>query len=112
MGQLFLTPPPTTSEGRWDEHFAFSVFNLQEGARKEPGRHGEVQKGLDRFWLSGIPSSPAALAFSAFVSIFVAARTHFYLLDSPAALLVPTPVRSFIQLSVKGGGDVWLCRSA
>lgn len=67
--------------------------------RKEPGRHGEVQKGLDRFWLGGAPSSPAALAFIAFVSIFVAAPTHFYLLDSPAALPVPTPLRSFRQLS-------------
>lgn len=52
--------------------------------RKEPGRHGEEQKGLDRFWLSGIPSSPAALAFIAFVSIFLAAAPpHFDLLDSP-----------------------------
>lgn len=64
--------------------FPFLMFG------KEPGRHGEVQKGLDRFGLSGIPSSPSALAFIAFVSIFVAAPTHFYLLDSPTALSVPT----------------------
>lgn len=98
MGQLFLTPPTQHQrEGRMNiSLFPCLIF------RKEPGRHGEVRKGLDRFWLSGIPSSPAALAFIAFVSIFVAAPTHFYLLDSPAALLVPSRAALSPNSTLKG----------
>lgn len=42
-------------------------LNLQEGS----GRHGESQKGLDRSRPSGIPSSPSAPVFIAFVSMFL-----------------------------------------
>lgn len=59
--------------------------------RKETGRHGELQKGLDRPWLSGNPSSPPAPAFMAVGSIFLLLRHIFIWWDSRAALRALTP---------------------
>lgn len=58
--------------------------------RKETGRHGELQKGLDRLAQreSFLPSSSRIYGRW---KHFSAAPTHFYLVDSRVALWALTP---------------------
>lgn len=68
--------------------------------RRQPGRQVELQKGLDRFWLSGIPSSPPRSVSSSCIYClckhFSATPTHFYPKEAHSA---PSIIMSGLCLS-------------